>query len=82
MQLLGKSIKRINKVVHFFEVIMSLAAILAWATANQALIATVIFALSELLGANPKFKSNGLLSLILLQVQGQLKAKGAKDLTP
>ena len=82
MQLLGKSIKRINKVVHFFEVIMSLAAILAWATANQALIATVLFALSELLGANPKFKSNGLLSLILLQVQGQLKAKGAKDLTP
>ena len=82
MQLLGKSIKRINKVVHFFEVIMSLAAILAWATANQALIATVLFALSELLGANPKFKSNGLLSLILLQVQGQLKSKGAKDLTP
>jgi len=61
---------------------MSLAAILAWATANQALIATVLFALSEALGANPKFKSNGLLSLILLQVQGQLKAKGAKDLTP
>ena len=61
---------------------MSLAAILAWASANQALIATVLFALSEALGANPKFKSNGLLSLILLQVQGKLKAKGAKDLTP
>ena len=61
---------------------MSLAAIIAWATANEALIATVLFALSELLGANPKFKSNGLLSLILLQVQGQLKAKGGKDLTP
>jgi len=61
---------------------MSLAAIIAWATANQALIATVLFAVSEALGANPKIKANGLLSLILLQFQGQLKAKGAKDLTP
>jgi hypothetical protein len=55
---------------------------IAWALANQALIATVLFAVSEVLGANPKIKANGLLSLILLQVQGQLKAKGAKDLTP
>jgi hypothetical protein len=61
---------------------MSLAAIIAWATANEALIATVLFALSELLGANPKFKSNGLLSLILIQAQNALKAKGAKDITP
>jgi hypothetical protein len=61
---------------------MSLAAIIAWATANQALIATVLFAVSEALGANPKVKANGLLSLILLQVQGQLKGKGAQDLTP
>jgi hypothetical protein len=61
---------------------MSLAAIIAWATANQALIATVLFAVSEALGANPKFKSNGLLSLILIQAQNALKAKGAKDITP
>ena len=61
---------------------MSLAAIIGWATANQALIATVLFAVSEALGANPKVKANGILSLILLQVQGQLKAKGAKDVTP
>jgi hypothetical protein len=61
---------------------MSIAAIIAWATSNQALIATVLFAVSEALGANPKVKANGLLSLILLQVQGQLKAKGGKDLTP
>ena len=59
-----------------------MSVLIAWAFANQALIATVLFAISEVLGANPKFKSNGLLSLILLQVQGQLKAKGAKDLTP
>ncbi len=55
---------------------------IAWVIANQALVATVLFAVSEALGANPKIKSNGILSLILLQVQGQLKAKGAKDITP
>jgi len=59
-----------------------MSALFAWCLANQALIATVLFAVSEALGANPKVKSNGILSLILLQVQGQLKAKGAKDITP
>jgi len=59
-----------------------MSAVVAWCLANQALIATVLFAVSEALGANPKVKANGLLSLILLQVQGQLKAKGGKDLTP
>ncbi len=61
---------------------MSLAALIAWAKANEALVVTILFAISEALGANPKFKSNGLLSFILLQVQGKLKEKGAKDLTP
>jgi hypothetical protein len=61
---------------------MSIAAIIAWATANQALIATVLFAVSEALGANPKIKANGILSLILIQAQNALKAKGAKDITP
>lgn len=61
---------------------MSLAALLAWAKANEALIVTVLFAISELLGADPKVKSNGILSFILLQVQSKLKEKGAKDLTP
>ena len=59
-----------------------MSALVAWCLANQALIATVLFAVSEAMGANPKVKSNGILSLILLQVQGQLKNKGAKDLTP
>ena len=59
-----------------------MSALIAWAFANQALIATVLFAVSEALGANPKVKSNGILSLVLLQVQNQLKNKGAKDLTP
>jgi len=58
-----------------------MSALIAWALANQALIATVLFAVSETLGAIPKIKANGILSLILLQVQGQLKGKGAKDLT-
>jgi hypothetical protein len=59
-----------------------MSVLIAWALANQALIATVLFAVSEALGANPNIKANGLLSLILLQVQAQLKAKGGKDLTP
>jgi len=59
---------------------MSIAAIWAWASANQALIATIALAISEALGANPKIKANGILSLILIQVQAQLKNKGAKEL--
>ena len=59
-----------------------MSALIAWAFANQALIATVLFAVSEALGANPKVKSNGILSLILLQTQSLLKKKGAKDVTP
>ena len=59
-----------------------MSALIAWGVANQALIATVLFAVSEALGANPKVKANGILSLILLQVQALLKNKGAKDLTP
>lgn len=61
---------------------MSIAALIAWAQANQTLIATLLFVISEALGANPKVKSNGILSLILIQVQERLKENGAKDLTP
>ena len=59
---------------------MSIA--IAWLVANQALVATVLFAVSEALGANPKVKANGIFSLIIIQVQNALKAKGAKDITP
>lgn len=59
-----------------------MSAVIAWCFANQALIATVLFAVSEAMGANPKVKSNGILSLVLLQAQNVLKQKGAKDLTP
>ena len=61
---------------------MSLAVLFAWAKANEALIATILFAISEAMGANPKFKSNGILSLVLMQAQGYLKKKGATDVTP
>ena len=59
---------------------MSIA--IAWLVANQALLATVLFAVSEALGANSKVKANGILSLIIIQAQNALKAKGAKDITP
>ena len=59
-----------------------MSAAIAWAFANQTLILTVLLAVSEALGANPKVKANGLLSLILIQAQNVLKAKGAKDITP
>jgi len=59
-----------------------MSAIIAWCLANQTLLLTLALAVSEALGANPKVKSNGILSLVLLQVQSQLKNKGAKDLTP
>ncbi len=59
-----------------------MSALVAWCIANQTLIVTVLFAISEAMGANPKVKSNGILSLILLQAQNVLKEKGTKDLTP
>jgi len=59
-----------------------MSAVIAWCLANQTLLLTLALALSEALGANPKVKSNGILSLVLLQAQKVLKEKGAKDLTP
>ena len=61
---------------------MSLAALFAWAKANEALIATILFALSEGLGAIPKVKANGILSLLIIQAQKYLKDRGGQDLTP
>ena len=59
---------------------MSFAVIWAWIMANEAALATILLIVSELMGANTKFKSNGILSFILLQVQEQLKKRGAKKL--
>ena len=61
---------------------MSLAVIWAWVLANEAALATVLLILSELLGAVPAVKSNGLVSFVIIQTQKLLKDKGAKDPTP
>ena len=61
---------------------MSVAALWAWVMANEAALATILLIVSELLGANPKFKSNGLVSFVLIQIQQHLKKKGAVDPTP
>jgi hypothetical protein len=55
---------------------MTLAAFWAWALANQASLATILLVLSELLGAVPQVKANGIVSLILIQLQKVLKDKG------
>lgn len=64
------------------EEIMTLAAFMAWVAANEVALATIALILSELLGAVPKFKSNGLVSFVLVQVREQLRKRGAKDPTP
>jgi hypothetical protein len=61
---------------------MSVAAIWAWVLANEAAVATVLLILSEFLGSIPAFKSNGLVSFVILQVRKVLEDKGAKDPTP
>jgi hypothetical protein len=61
---------------------MTLAAFWAWVMANEAALATILLIISELLGAVPKFKSNGLVSFVLVNLQQQLKKKGAVDPTP
>lgn len=61
---------------------MTAAALWAWVMANEAALATILLIVSELLGAVPKVKSNGIVSFLILQVQAQLKKRGAKDPTP
>ena len=61
---------------------MSVAALWAWIIANEAAVATILLVVSEFLGAVPKLKANGLVSLVILQVQQNLKKKGAVDPTP
>lgn len=61
---------------------MSIAALWAWVMANEAALATIFLIVSELLGAVPQVKSNGLVSFVLIQLQKVLKDKGANDPTP
>jgi len=61
---------------------MTLAAIWAWVMANEAAVATILLIISELLGATPAVKANGILSFLLLKGQALLEARGGKDPTP
>ena len=61
---------------------MSVAVIWAWVLANEAAVATIRLIVSELLGAVPAVKSNGLASFVIIQVRKVLENKGAKDPTP
>ena len=58
-----------------------MSGIIAFLVANKATIVSILLIVSEALGANPKVKANGLLSLVLLQAQSALKKEGAKDST-
>lgn len=61
---------------------MEFGAILAWALAHEALLATVLLIISELLGAIPSFKSNGIVSFILVKLEEFAKTRGGVDPTP
>jgi hypothetical protein len=61
---------------------MSVAALWAWIMANEAAVATILLIVSELLGALPAVKANGILSFLLLKGKDLLAARGAKDPTP
>lgn len=51
---------------------MTLGALFAWVTANEAFLVALALLISEYLGANPNIKSNGLMSFLLIQVQNFL----------
>lgn len=61
---------------------MSVAALWAWIIANEAAVATILLVVSELLGSIPAFKSNGIISFILLQAREFAKKRGGQDPTP
>lgn len=57
---------------------MSLAALIAFLEANSAAataVLSILLVISEALGANPRVKSNGFLSFVLLQLNTFLKKK-------
>ena len=46
--------------------------------ANAQLVLGALLAVSEVLGADPRIKANGILSFVLIQVQNFLKSKESK----
>jgi hypothetical protein len=61
---------------------MSVAVLWAWLLANEAAVATILLVVSELLGSVPSFKSNGIVSFVLLQITQFSKKRGGVDPTP
>jgi hypothetical protein len=61
---------------------MSVAVLWAWLLANEAAVATILLVVSELLGSVPSFKSNGIVSFVLLQIKQFSKKRGGVDPTP
>lgn len=61
---------------------MEFGAILAWILAHEAVLATVLLIVSEVLGAIPAFKSNGILSFVLLKLEEFAKQRGGVNPTP
>jgi len=54
------------------------AAVIALSSANAQLALGILLAVSEVLGADPRVKANGIISFILIQAQRFLKSKGAE----
>lgn len=54
------------------------AAVVALSSANTQLALAILLALSEVLGADPRVKANGILSFILIQAKNFIKSKESK----
>ena len=54
------------------------AAALALSSANSKLALAALLAVSEVLGADPRVKANGILSFLLIQAQNFIKSKESK----
>lgn len=54
------------------------AAAIAFSSANTKLALGALLALSEVLGADPRVKANGILSFLLIQAQNFIKSKESK----
>jgi len=54
------------------------AAALALSSVNSKLALGALLAVSEVLGADPRVKANGIVSFLLIQAQNFLKSKEAK----
>ena len=54
------------------------ATALAFSYANSKLALGILLAISEVLGADPRVKANGIASFVLIQIQNYLKSKENK----